>query len=79
MQAYLFFVCCHNCFKNIPCFHWLVPTGEQLAFLTLCDQAFNPPFLGDKIIELVKICFKNKRFEPCLSFFSKPVIVSTGE
>ena len=25
---------------------------NQLAFLTLCDQAFNPPFLCGKIIEL---------------------------
>ena len=49
---------------------------EQLAFLTACDQAFNPPFLGGKIIELAKFCFKNKRFEPSLSFFSKQVIVS---
>ena len=49
---------------------------EQLAFLTPCDQAFNPPFLGGKIIELAKFCFKNKRFEPSLSFFSKQVIVS---
>ena len=32
----------------------------QLAFLTPCDQAFNPPFLGGKIIELAKFCFKNK-------------------
>ena len=47
-----------------------------LAFLTPCDQAFNPPFLGGKIIELGKFCFKNKRFEPSLSFFSKQVIVS---
>ena len=47
-----------------------------LAFLTPCDQAFNPPFLGGKIIELAKFCFKNKRFEPSLSFFSKQVIVS---
>ena len=48
----------------------------QLAFLTACDQAFNPPFLGGKIIELAKFCFKNKRFEPSLSFFGKQVIVS---
>ena len=48
----------------------------QLAFLTPCDQAFNPPFLGGKIIELAKFCFKNKRFEPSLLFFSKQVIVS---
>ena len=48
----------------------------QLAFLTPCDQAFNPPFLGGKIIELAKFCFKNKSFEPSLSFFSKQVIVS---
>ena len=48
----------------------------ELAFLTLCDQAFNPPFLGGKIIELAKFCFMNKRFETNLSFFSKPVIVS---
>ena len=49
---------------------------KLLAFLTLCDQAFNPPFLGGKIIELAKFCFMNKRFEPDLSFFSKPMIVS---
>ena len=49
---------------------------DQLAFLTLCDQAFNPPFLGGKIIELAKFCFMNKRFEPSLSFSSKPMIVS---
>ena len=48
---------------------------KQLAFLTLCDQAFNPPFLGGKINELAKFCFLNKRFETNLSFFSKPVIV----
>ena len=48
----------------------------KLAFLTPCDQAFNPPFLGGKIIELAKFCFQNKRFEPSLSFFSKQVIVS---
>ena len=47
-----------------------------LAFLTLCDQAFNPPFLAGKIIELAKFCFSNKRFETNISFFSKPVIVS---
>ena len=52
--------------------------NSQLAFLKLCDQAFNPPFLplGGKIIELAKFCFMNKRFETNLSFFSKPVIVS---
>ena len=48
----------------------------KLAFLTLCDQAFNSPFLGGKIIELAKFCFMNKRFETNLSFFSKLVIVS---
>ena len=47
----------------------------QLAFLTLCDKAFNPRFLGGKIIEF-KFCFMNKRFDTNLSFFSKPVIVS---
>ena len=50
--------------------------SSQLAFLTPCDQAFNPPFLGGKIIELAKFWFKNKRFEPSLSFSSKQVIVS---
>ena len=35
---------------------------NKLAFLTPCDQAFNPPFLGGKIIQLAKFCFKNKRF-----------------
>ena len=54
----------------------IVPDKTELAFLTPCDQAFNPPFLGGKIIELAKFCFKNKRFEPSLSFFSKQVIVS---
>ena len=48
--------------------------NKQLAFLTPCDQAFNAPFLGGKIIELAKFCFKNKRFEPSLSFFSKQMI-----
>ena len=52
------------------------PVVFQLTFLTLCDQAFNPPFLGGKFIELAKFFFMNKRFEPNLSFFSKPVIVS---
>ena len=33
----------------------------QLAFLTLCDLALNPPFLGGKIIELGKFCFIKKR------------------
>ena len=42
---------------------------HQLAFLTLCDQAFNPPILGGKIIELAKFCFMNKRLETNLSFF----------
>ena len=57
----------------------LMPGGTsvnatKLAFLTLCDQAFNPPFLGGKIIELSKFCFMNKRFETSLSFFCKPVL-----
>ena len=51
-------------------------TWDKLAFLTLCDQAFNPPFLGGEIIELAKFCFMNKISETNLSFFSKPVIVS---
>ena len=54
----------------------LVTVLAELAFLTLCDQVFNPPFLGGKIIELAKFCFMNKRFETNLTFFSKPVIVS---
>ena len=54
----------------------LLKLSTELAFLTPCDQAFNSPFLGGKIIELAKFCFKNKRFEPSLSFFSKQVIVS---
>ncbi len=29
----------------------------QLAFLTLCDLALNPPFLGGKMIEIGKFCF----------------------
>ena len=48
------------------------PSGPTVHSL-YCDQAFNPQFLGGKIIELAKFCFKNKRFEPSLSFFSKPV------
>ena len=55
---------------------YLSTSWNKLAFLTPCDQAFNPPFLGGKIIQLAKFCFKNKRFEPSLSFFSKQVIVS---
>ena len=51
---------------------------SKLAFLTPCDQAFNPPILGGKIIELAKFCFMNKRFETNLPFFSKPMIVSHG-
>ncbi len=42
-----------------------------LAFLTLCDLALNPPFLGDKRIELGKFCFIKTKFEPNLSCFSK--------
>ena len=48
---------------------------NNLAFLTLCEQAFNPSFSGGKIIELAKFCFLNKRFETNLSFFNKLVIV----
>ena len=59
-----------------PDFLFITRSLFQLAFLTPCDQAFNPPFLGGKIIELAKFCFKNKRFEPSLSFLSKQVIVS---
>ena len=54
---------------------WDINTQYKLAFLTLCDQTFNPPFLGGKIIELAKFYFMNKRFEANLSFFSKPVMV----
>ncbi len=43
----------------------------QLAFLTLCDLALNPPFLGGKMIELGKFCFIKTKFEPNLSCFSK--------
>ena len=57
-------------------FHYGRKENDELAFLTLCDNAFNPPYLGGKIIELVKICFMNKRFDTNLSFFSKAVIVS---
>ena len=69
----------HNSFSpifplDIHCFTRVM--SKELAFLTPCDQAFNPPFLGGKIIELAKFHFKNKRFEPSLLFFSKPVIVS---
>ena len=49
---------------------------SQLAFLTLCDQAFNLPFLSGKVIELAKFCFMNKQFDTNLLFFSEPVIVS---
>ena len=49
----------------------------KLAFLTLCDQAFNPPFLLWQNYGITQILFlMNKRFEPNLSFFSKPMIVS---
>ena len=48
---------------------------EELAFLTLCDLALNPPFLGGKMIELGKFClefcFIKTKFEPNLSCFSK--------
>ncbi len=43
----------------------------KLAFLTLCDLALNPPFLGGKMIELGKFCFIKTKFEPNLSCFSK--------
>ena len=62
--------------QNALCRVVILQTCDELTFLTPCDQAFNPPFLGGKIIELAKFCFKNKRFEPSLSFFSKPVIES---
>ncbi len=44
---------------------------RQLAFLTLCDLALNPPFLGGKMIELGKFCFIKTKCEPNLSCFSK--------
>ncbi len=44
---------------------------NKLAFLTLCDLALNPPFLGGKMIELGKFCFIKTKFEPNLSCFSK--------
>ena len=43
----------------------------KLAFLTLCDLALNPPFLGGKMFELGKFCFIKTKFEPNLSCFSK--------
>ena len=43
----------------------------ELAFLTLCDLALNPPFLGGKMIQLGKFCFIKTKFEPNLSCFSK--------
>ena len=43
----------------------------ELAFLTLCDLALNPPFLGGKMIELGKFCFIKTKCEPNLSCFSK--------
>ncbi len=43
----------------------------ELAFLTLCDLALNPPFLGGKMIELGKFCFFKTKFEPNLPCFSK--------
>ena len=44
---------------------------DKLAFLTLCDLALNPPFLGGKIIKLGKFCFIKTKFEPNLLCFSK--------
>ncbi len=37
---------------------------NELAFLTLCDQALNLPFLGGKMIELGKFCFIKTKLEP---------------
>ena len=48
---------------------------ELTDLLTLCDQALNPPFLGDKIIELGKFCFIKKENERNFSFFTEPVSV----
>ncbi len=31
--------------------------SNELAFLTLCDLALNPPFLGGKMIEIGTFCF----------------------
>ena len=53
------------------------PNG-QLALLTLCDQALNPPFLGGKIIELGKFCFIKKKIERSFSFFIKPACVANS-
>ena len=56
---------------NIKAFRFLGKTFVELAFLTLCDQALNPPFLGGKMVELGKFCFIKTKFEPNLSCFSK--------
>ncbi len=47
---------------------------EELAFLTLCDLALNPPFLGGKMIELGKFCFIKTKFEQNLSCFSTFIV-----
>ncbi len=56
----------HHVLLNRPTNH-----NNKLAFLTLCDLALNPPFLGGKIIELGKFCFIKTEFEPNLLCFSK--------
>ena len=50
----------------------------ELAFLTLCDQALNPPFLGGKIIEFGKFCFIKKKNERNFSFLIEPVSVANS-
>ena len=50
-----------------------------LAFLTLCDLALNPPFLGGKIIKLGKFCFIKTKFEPNLLCFSKRLSLTMCE
>ena len=45
--------CCHDLMKRKSSKILI----SKLVFLMLCDQAFNLPFLGGKIIELAKFCF----------------------
>lgn len=51
----------------------------ELAFLSLCHQALNPPFSDGQIIEFGKFCFDKDfdktKSEPKLPYFSKYVIV----
>ena len=53
----------------------------QSSFQTLVNhQAFNPPFLGGKIIELDNfVLIRQTKPSQKLSYFSKPVIVGNSE